>query len=703
MLITRITHAKCRGECQWPPLQRCPNTTNKEDDSIMNKRILCTLLIITLLVGILPMATIAVPESESRQERVERERPGPEEAINRYSGESMNMTQLSESAPNGHRSGGGSEIVQVSAGGYHTLVLMSDGTVYSFGSNLYGQCGVGDFTDSEMLSQVVGLTDIVAIAAGGWHSVALGMDGTVWGWGDNYFEQLGPNISYDATSVPLPLLENESITAIAASGTSTLASDGLDILRWGEQHPYAGWDTFETFTIDNGALGCLQLANGDYHSLALASDSSVWGWGTYWRWNYYAEPVYIMGDITYIAAGGMYNLLLDDGGYVCTMMHVNENTIEYIYELEGIVLIDIGYWDNVIALDAEGDIYTFYANNSPELYPYINDMGTVIDVAAGDVHYVAVDDEGNIWAWGDNYYGQLGNNDVNRSEEPMLVAPAPPPGLPASIAINVMPNSLVIPESGTVGSTATAKVYDATGKIVPNQVITYSLVTPYTGVSIDSGTGIITVDSTAQAGLVTIESSSGIIVDTAVLTLEEAPPKPPAIPAITLNVSEGNQYTISINASDMETLAGVFTLTYDPVMLELIDFAAQTGQQTTTPGAVEGTPLTIISHANGTLEFEIDKAIPTGKAWTGAMTVLVFEAIDTGQTDVLIENDSGSNAPQSTHTAGSGSDPNLGGGQQQGTNVQTTGNTGQPQMQPAAPPPQSAIGPVKPRGDDEDD
>ncbi len=65
----------------------------------------------------------------------------------------------------------------ISAGGYHTACLRSDGTVIAVGDNENGQCNVSDWTD------------IVAVSAGYYHTIGLKSDGTVVAVGDNEFVQ----------------------------------------------------------------------------------------------------------------------------------------------------------------------------------------------------------------------------------------------------------------------------------------------------------------------------------------------------------------------------------------------------------------------------------------------------------------------------------------------------------------------------------
>lgn len=89
-----------------------------------------------------------------------------------------------------------SDITAVSAGHAHTLLLRSDGTVWSSGSNIAGQLGLGYGPDptffntlqplphsTETFTQVPGLSSISKLSAGDDFSLALASDGTVWGSG----------------------------------------------------------------------------------------------------------------------------------------------------------------------------------------------------------------------------------------------------------------------------------------------------------------------------------------------------------------------------------------------------------------------------------------------------------------------------------------------------------------------------------------
>jgi alpha-tubulin suppressor-like RCC1 family protein len=111
---------------------------------------------------------------------------------------------------------------QVAAGGYHTLALLADGTLYTWGMNMYGQ--LGNLTNNGTRAAnptptQVGTDHYTRLAAGIFHSLGLRADGTLYAWGNNVSGQLGSPSTGPATSTPVPTQE-----ATAGTGWVTLAA-----------------------------------------------------------------------------------------------------------------------------------------------------------------------------------------------------------------------------------------------------------------------------------------------------------------------------------------------------------------------------------------------------------------------------------------------------------------------------------------------
>lgn len=81
---------------------------------------------------------------------------------------------------------------QVSVGGYHTLAIAQDGTLWAWGDNAYGQLGAGTVgTDELNPKQVSPVDKWIFVSAGEFYSLAIKNDGTLWAWGLNTYGQIG--------------------------------------------------------------------------------------------------------------------------------------------------------------------------------------------------------------------------------------------------------------------------------------------------------------------------------------------------------------------------------------------------------------------------------------------------------------------------------------------------------------------------------
>jgi alpha-tubulin suppressor-like RCC1 family protein len=125
--------------------------------------------------------------------------------INEF-GQLANGTEDEDAHPIPAQVNGVSGVVAIACGAGHSLAVKSDGTVWAWANNDAGQLGDGTTTNRYSPVQVTGLSGVVAIAGGGAYSLAVKSGGTVWAWGDNGYGQLGNGTTNDNSTVPVQVL-----------------------------------------------------------------------------------------------------------------------------------------------------------------------------------------------------------------------------------------------------------------------------------------------------------------------------------------------------------------------------------------------------------------------------------------------------------------------------------------------------------------
>lgn len=321
----------------------------------------------------------------------------------------------------------------VSAGAGHSLALDPDGTVWAWGHNYVGQLGIGTVTDSAVPVKVKDpsgqgfLTGIVAISAGFGHSLALDKDGKVYGWGSNDSGQLGtdPEQTMDRYKLPREII-SAGIRAIAAGQQFSLAlgigpGDEGCVSAWGindfgqlgrgdyEKHVGAGFVTTGSSTI---LWNIKSISAGWNHALALDRDGNIWAWGKNEFGQLGFSPpappelprqssaVKIQtgpGNVAAVSAGLGFSLALDRNADVWAWG---------------------GNWQGQLGDGTKEDDTpgngTIEGKANPQRVKKsaaeADTLGGVRAISAGRFHGLALDRDGKVWAWGDNQSGTLGRD-----------------------------------------------------------------------------------------------------------------------------------------------------------------------------------------------------------------------------------------------------------------------------------------------------
>ena len=332
--------------------------------------------------------------------------------------------------------GGGNltDVKAIAAGDNHTCALKNDGTVWCWGDGGLGQLGNGTGGGDELAQSLVPvqvlqgagmLTGVTAIAARSRHTCALKTEGTVWCWGYDGFGQLGDGTRgagrYETRTTPVQVVQGSGkltgVKKIALGGQSSCAlkTDGT-VWCWGDDYRGQLGDgtkgnsshlRLKPVQVVQGSgklTGVTAITAGDYHACARKSTGSVWCWG----WDYYGQ----LGDGT---RGGSGYLRLKPVRVVYGTGH-----------LTGVSAITTGSV-STCAIKSGGTVWCWGSNSygqlgdgtrgnashmrlKPVQVVYGSGKLTgIVTITAGNVHTCAEKAAGTVWCWGYDIAGQLGD------------------------------------------------------------------------------------------------------------------------------------------------------------------------------------------------------------------------------------------------------------------------------------------------------
>ncbi|MBU5615194.1 RCC1 domain-containing protein [Geomonas azotofigens] len=302
---------------------------------------------------------------------------------------------------------------QIAEGAGFSAVLKSDGSVWAWGRNDYGQLGDGTRTDKALPVRVKGLAEVVSITAHSNHALALKKDGTVWGWGESVNGVFGPG-TVDGTvySTPIMIGGITDVTAVATGMRHSLAlkRDGT-VWSWGDNSlgQLGTGDSADSNPQPaqvTGGTGAIGVAAGNYYGAFLNGDGTVWAAGSNisgelgngrWDFDRHPVPALVPGLSGVAALSGAENqvLAVTSGGWA--------------YQ-----------WGNVTSAQGSSGSYSGGIYASPYRRPEFSGAAAIV---ADNLHNLALTSSGAVWSWGANLFGQLGlgTADTNTHADAMLI------------------------------------------------------------------------------------------------------------------------------------------------------------------------------------------------------------------------------------------------------------------------------------------
>jgi alpha-tubulin suppressor-like RCC1 family protein len=343
------------------------------------------------------------------------------------------------------------------AGGRHGMALDTDGMVLTWGANWTGELGDGTIVSRSYCDRVWELDDVVALAAGALHSVALRADRAVWSWGYDGHYLMADGLQYQPDRrIPFHAASLTNVLSITARewNSAALCADGT-VWSWGDLNMVAT----NVPTRVMGLSNVIAISVGYYHGVALESDGTVWGWGNN-EYHVLTNSSTLRFDtalqrsgfsnIVAISAGQFHTLALRSDGTVWTVGNnglgqlgdgttSDRPTPVQVNAVTGVTAIASGVYSSYL-IQSNGTVWAWGYNGSGQLGD-----GTTVDKRSpvqvkGLTNVIAItaqgaDDaaarsfgcayalrsDGTVWAWGENWYGQVGDGTTKDRHTPVQV------------------------------------------------------------------------------------------------------------------------------------------------------------------------------------------------------------------------------------------------------------------------------------------
>jgi len=331
------------------------------------------------------------------------------------------------------------------------LAIQSNGTLWAWGNNSFGELGLGDQTHRSSPVQVGALSTWTQISCTGNSVLALQSNGTLWAWGTNTFGQLGTNTFQNIYITPVQVGTLSNWAQISSTGLSSAALNSAGVmLTWGI-NTYGQLGTSNQTNYSSPIQLIVKWDRSSWAQVVASANPSTVGLqsnGTLFYWGFIGQisPIQMgsLSGFTQIAGGAQHFMFIQTpgtlwgtgsqsygqiGNNTTTGNSLNVNPLQ-VGALSIWTQVACGYY-HTAAIQSNGTLWAWGANSFGQLgtsnttnYSSPVQVGALTywtKVSCGQNHTVAVQSNGTLWAWGLNSYSQLGQSNQTLRSSPVQV------------------------------------------------------------------------------------------------------------------------------------------------------------------------------------------------------------------------------------------------------------------------------------------
>jgi alpha-tubulin suppressor-like RCC1 family protein len=353
---------------------------------------------------------------------------------------------------------------QVSCGSGFTIAVKTDGTLWLWGANSYGQLGRSDrIHRSTPIQTLLGGTNWAQVSCASTYFSAVRTDNKIYSCGNNNYGQLGDTTTTNKSVMTQEISGGTNWSKVICGGNCTGAITTTNQLyMWGDNSTFQCGSSDRIPTLRRSPITTAMSTSDWYHiyfsytsTVGIKTDGTLWTWGN-WPTDsdliiqsdinanslYFIQTNYNTPSWREIDSGCDFSLGIKTDGTLwgwgsnqngqlgTSSIYITNSPVQTLAQGSNWKQVNCGY-NFSTAIKTDGTLWT-WGNNTLGQLGLSNltnrsspvQVGTGTDwkqVSTGYIFTVALKTDGTLWSWGGNSYGQLGNGTFTHRSSPVQI------------------------------------------------------------------------------------------------------------------------------------------------------------------------------------------------------------------------------------------------------------------------------------------